>query len=78
MAYSVVLVSAMFALRLVLRGVEKKWVISKKRGIPRFVPCKLQNYLPRYVPRYVPRMCHVMCHVCATLCAMYVPCNAHV
>ncbi len=61
-----VLVFAMFALRFVPRGVPKKGVISKIRGIPRYVPCK---QVPRYVPRYVPRMYHVMCHECATLCA---------
>ncbi len=38
--YSVVLVSTMFALRLVPRGVAKKGVISKKRGIPRYIPHK--------------------------------------
>ncbi len=58
---NVVLVSTMFALRLVPRGVEKKGIISEKRGIPRYVPCK-------QVPRYMPRMCHVMCHVCAPQC----------
>ncbi len=39
--HNVVLVSAMFALRFVPRGVVKKGVISRKRGIPCNVPCKM-------------------------------------
>ncbi len=38
--HSVVLVFTMFALRLVPRGVPKKGVIGKKRGIPRYLPHK--------------------------------------
>ncbi len=64
MAYSwvrsVVLVSTMFALRLVPRGVAKKGVISKKRGMP---SCRAQNGVyhviyhvlrPARMPRYIP------------------------
>ncbi len=64
MVYSRVLVSTMFALRLVPRGVPKKGAISKKRGIPRFVPYSMVYHViyhvicpaskPRYIPRYTP------------------------
>ncbi len=74
-----VLVSTMFALRLVPRGVVKKGVIRKKRGIP---SCRVYNvvyhviyhvlyhvcttFYTMYVPRSIPRMYHVLYHVCTT------------
>ena len=52
MVHSLVLVSTMFPLRLVPRGVVEKGVISQKRGIPRYMPCK--HGIPCYIPRYMP------------------------
>ncbi len=83
MVHNVVLVSTMFALRLVPRGVVKSIAISKKRGIPRYMPCKTSTTLyTTQVPRYILRKYHVLYHVITTLYtkiyAQLVPCNAHV
>ncbi len=68
MGHSLVLVSTMFALRLVPRGVAKKGVISKKRGMPCMrgtyhVICRRHRgtrgtyhaICPASMPRFIPR-----------------------
>ncbi len=76
MVNSLVLVYTMFALRLVPRGVAKRGVISKKRGIPCIRGTYYNsNYIPRYMPHTYPHLYHVICLFYAVTSACFVPIN---